>query len=67
MGDRGEFSHGLSPLPPFSLPLYLFPILRCFFLSYDQAKTLKIQNSLVLVLENHQGQQENALRSDTSG
>ncbi len=37
------------------------------FLSHDQAKTLKTQNSLGVVVENHQGQQENELRSDTHG
>ncbi|MEH1863639.1 MAG: hypothetical protein V7K69_01130 [Nostoc sp.] len=37
----------------------LLPIIR--------QKTLKIQNSLGVVAENHQGQQENELRSDTSG
>lgn len=67
MEDRGEFSHRFSPLPLSPLPFCLLLILRCFFLSYDQAKTLKTQNSLGLVVENYQGQQENELRSDTSG
>jgi hypothetical protein len=48
-------------------PLCLFPLLPQLFLSYDWVKTLKTQNSLDVVVENHQGQQENELRSDTSG
>ncbi|ODG98234.1 hypothetical protein A4S05_09935 [Nostoc sp. KVJ20] len=55
----------LCPLSPF---VYLpFLRLRCLFLSYNRAKILKTQNSLSVVVEKHQGQQENELRSDTSG
>ncbi|MBC1218890.1 hypothetical protein [Nostoc sp. UCD121] len=43
-----------------------YSILLPFF-THHQAKTLKIQNSLGVVAENYQGQQENELRSDTSG
>lgn len=63
----GESSQARSPLPLVSFVYLPFPRLRCLFLSYEQAKILKTQNSLGVVVEKHQGQQENELRSDTSG
>jgi hypothetical protein len=38
-----------------------------FFLPIIRQKSLKTQNSLGVVVENHHGQQKNELRSDTSG
>lgn len=45
----------------------LSPPTPLLFHSYHQAKTFKNQNYLGVVVEKHQGQQENELRSYTHG
>lgn len=66
-GQRGIFSCSFPSAPHLLCLWSFFPLFRCLFLSHEQVKTLKTQNSLGLVVENHQGQQENELRSDTHG